>query len=168
MTRINRNKYKYYGNEGLHFAPPKEHWWDKIPSCTRPPDNFWESVYSGWTFVFTVSEEMIATERGGHIRAQLDEGIQNICILTYIYHFFWKTPFFLIHFRYENLRILWTFSLQNMRFGRGNRFPKRKRKLGKTLRSYAWFLQSVSVFLTSTIIKNNNNKNLFSIIRTFT
>ena len=73
----------------------------------------------------------IALGRGGHIWPQPDARIQNMCILTYVWIFFSKPLFFLLHFRHEKIWIAETVWLKIDRSGCGNEFPRRNRKSDK-------------------------------------
>ncbi len=87
-----------------------------------------KSLQYRWAFKFGVGEEMIALGRGGHILAQLDVRIQNMCILTYVWIFFPKPSFFLLHFRCDNSSFFRRLLDQNNRSMYHNQEPKRFRQ----------------------------------------
>ena len=92
-----------------------------------------------------VGEEMEISLNKLYIWNQQTTGNPMLVFLSRVSLVFINWQIFILHFHYDNFSLTETFSLQNVRSPRGNRFPKRKRKLDKMLRSYAWFLQSVSM-----------------------
>ena len=92
-----------------------------------------------------VGEEMEISLNKLYIWNQQTTGNPMLVFLSRVSLVFINWQIFILHFHYDNFSLTETFSLQNVRSPRGNRFPKRKRKLDNMLRSYAWFLQSVSM-----------------------
>ncbi len=79
----------------------------KANGQSRQPANYM------WTFELAAGEEMAALGWGGHIWYQLDVRIQNMCILAYVWIFFPKPLFFLLHFRCDNSSFFRRFLDQN-------------------------------------------------------
>ena len=102
------------------------------------------SCFSGTDEVI-VGEEMEISLNKLYIWNQQTTGNPMLVFLSRVSLVFINWQIFILHFHYDNFSLTENFSLQNVRSPRGNRFPKRKLKLDKMLRSYAWFLQSVSM-----------------------